>query len=312
MIQPPDPANDELPSYITVRFSPERLPSGAINLEDLSQFLTGLQRTLDAKVRHDQGIDNIESERFDIFRFVIFGIREGSIECDIGFNIFNNVSALEGAIEIGGTLLLAKFLSGAAEEAGKRSIDAVAKLASQLTLSHRRYLRDFLAFLRNATSSDPKLIDSDLLERAEKGLKDMSQVGAKEAYQREGITIRGNGRGESPILFDLAAKTRIVEFLDTEVAGDEVIILRGRVTALDLDQNTFRVLDVDRKERIRCRYAESQQDIVLNVATPSSFIAVTGLPHFRKGSDKTWPPLYIKVQDMGPMPTLWNMVEQAQ
>ncbi len=307
-----DTDHEDLPSYLTVRFAANNVPVGTVDLQDLSQFLIGLQKVLDAKVRHDFQTEYIESEQFKPYRFVLAGVRAGSVECDLVFNIFISAPSLvDGAAGVAGGILLAAFAKGVAEEAGKQMVVSAAKLAEGMNRPLRRYLADFLAFLRNVTSPNPTPVSSDLLERAEPGLRDMIQVGGKEAYE-EGVAIQPDQSASGPLVFNRETKRRVLDLLEQDIAGDEAMTTSGKVTALDIEQNTFRVRDSLRpKLPVRCRYDEARQNEIIDVAQPPNLVIATGVPHYRKGSDRTWPPLYIKVQDVRKMPTLWDTQQSA-
>lgn len=307
-----------LPTLLTVRFAPRELPPGAVDLQDLSQFLAGLQRTLDAKVRHDFHVESIESERFRFYRFVIAEVRTRSVECDLIFNLYPNESdnghvpmttGSEAAPGFAPVELFKTSSIAADSNAGNRRVLSVERVLENMPEPLRRYLRAFLELLRNVTSPNPLPVSSELLDRAETGLKDMARVGAKASYAPGGVTIRANVRGEQSIVFNPATEARLRDILEDTVEGEQVVTVRGRVTALDIDQNTFRLQEFGHTTRLRCRYSEDEQENVLRVATPTNLVQAEGIPHFRRGSDRTWPPLYLKVSnvDLLPRASLWGV-----
>lgn len=266
----PDNWLQGIPS-LTVRFNPNDLPSGQVDLQDLRQFISGLQMAAVgfAQYSYQLSATDYSSPELQPYRNLYIVTSEGSVLTIVYFLVEHALSFVqthEHAIEGVGRVILAieKDLGhGTATGVGSWAVQRFLNKkdrAEQQRLSEevnslkqdQRRLRDEIVELQRQLAqltTSPANQDPHLVTRMANGATRMAQVAGQPNYSSSGITV-DVGHDVSRTALDrpahFGADTQQVVMSNIEAAytalrANRPRTSKGVVTAVDLDSKVFTI-----------------------------------------------------------------------
>lgn len=296
-----DHDQEHLPT-LSVRFAPTDLPPGAVDMEDFSQFLDGVNLALDGLVQYEMSTGLLVEPNLRP-RLTIAAIRSGSVECDIIVNFYISGTAtailgVAGVSLVGAAAFVAKEVASALIKDGLDGVGKGARRKITDVVGHFMHsLKDHTTPVQRGetpSSSPPPELTLNMLA----GLRKMAKIGAKQPYGPDGIAVRSDVEPGQEVAFNADALRNVERHASEALATQELVKLEGTIEDPSTRRHKFRLERPGQPKSnssITCFYDKRLEDKVRDLYARRAFIQIEGIKMHRFHANSAKPRIIVQV-----------------
>jgi hypothetical protein len=324
----PDDQQEELPLSLTVRFAPDNLPSGAVDAQDMVDFLEGMQLVLDGKMRYDRQAGLHTRFSSQDYRFTIIGYQAGSLAVTIALGGILALLGKKLVQAVGGKVMNAagQLLKEVIKDAAKKYAE---EFAGELAHVHadavgnasveelRHVLKEYQDLLHQTTKVEHPELPPQLVNEVGDGLKKIAVVASKKEYQSQGIMVLDDVNSDRVVILNAGSLRQIDRLLQSASNAGEFVVVEGIIKESSHLTRSFLLEQPGHSKTnryVRCVYNRNFEDRTLedqigDFHAKRSYVQVRGVWRIDKKLRRRKPYTVVQVGEISlakPPATLWD------